>query len=80
MVLFNYRDVKRQVSQIDLRKALCQFIHNYVDYASTKKNKDNDSLSKFENLIFSEIVSDSGMLPSTFDGLDVIAKLVRDNK
>ncbi|MGE4544476.1 MAG: hypothetical protein AB7D06_10260 [Pedobacter sp.] len=80
VILLNHRTVGAQKIQIELRKTLCQFIQSYADYASKIKSKDNQSLEKFENLIFSGILSDPEKLPSTFDGLDQIGELVRKVK
>ena len=38
--------------------------------------KHDISSTKFENLIFSGIISDAENLPSTFDGMDQIGKLL----
>lgn len=78
--LFNYKSVKSQILQLELRKALCRFIQNYVDYSTVVKQKDKDSLAKFENIVFSGIVSDDEKLPSTFDGVEQIANLIKSIK
>ena len=44
------------------------------------KEKDGASLDKFENLIFSSIVSTSEQVPSTFDGLEHITNLIKSAK
>jgi hypothetical protein len=75
--LFNYKSVKSQILQLELRKALCRFIQDYVNYSTVARQKDKDSLSKFENIIFSGIVSSDDKLPSTFDGVDQIANLIK---
>ncbi|HGE6119725.1 hypothetical protein [Vibrio cholerae] len=76
----NYRSTKAQIMQIELRQTLCQFIQSYAEYASEIKSKDTTSLEKFENLIFSGILSDAEKLPSTFDGLEQIGKLLKSVK
>ncbi len=76
VVLFNYRSVTTQLLQINLRVSLCQFIQSYSEYSTKIKQQDAGALEKFESLIFSGITSDSGSLPSTFDGVEQIAKLV----
>lgn len=78
IVLLNYRSVKTQILQIQLRQTLCQFIQNYVDYSKEAKTKDSTALDKFENLIFSNILAESDKLPSTFDGLETLTKLIND--
>jgi hypothetical protein len=80
VLLFNYKSVKSQLLQIDLRKTLCRFIQNYSEYSSDIKKKDGNSLEKFENIIFSGIVTDDGNLPSTFDGVEQIGKLIKAAK
>ncbi|MFK5969500.1 MAG: hypothetical protein QM487_05180 [Candidatus Marithrix sp.] len=80
VLLFNYKSVKSQLLQIELRKTLCRFIQDYSDYSS-KINKENpDALSKFENIIFSGIVMDQDALPSTFDGFEQIVKIMKSIK
>ena len=80
VLLFNFKSVKSQLLQIDLRKTLCRFIQNYSDYSSEIKKQDADSLSKFENIIFSGIVTDDGRLPSTYDGVEQLGNLIKSAK
>lgn len=80
VLLFNYKSVKSQLLQIELRKTLCRFIQHYSEYSSDIKKKDAGSLDRFENIIFSGIVTDDGCLPSTFDGMDQIEKLIKTLK
>jgi len=80
VLLFNYKSVKSQLLQIDLRKTLCRFIQHYSDYSSDIKKQDSESLAKFENIIFSGIVSEEGSLPSSYDGIDQIGKLIKSVK
>lgn len=80
VVLLNYRSVKAQILQIELRQTLCEFIQSYADYSSEIKEKDKEALNKFENLIFSGVLSDPEKLPSTFDGLEQIAALIKNIK
>lgn len=76
VVLANYQSIKKQLLQIELRMTLCQFIQSYTSYAKEMKATDKASLEKFENLIFSGIVMDDQQLPSTFDGIEQISKMV----
>lgn len=78
--LVNYKSVKSQLLQIELRKTLCRFIQSYADYASDIKQKDKELLLKFESIVFSGIVSDDEKLPTTFDGLDKIASFIKSLK
>lgn len=80
VILFNYNAVKSQLLQIELRKTLCQFIQSYVDYSKEMKKDDKESLAKFENIIFSSLVSSDDKLPSTYDGLEQIANLIKSIK
>ena len=77
VLLFNYKSVKSQLLQIDLRKTLCRFIQHYSKYSSEIKKQDSESLEKFENIIFSGIVTQDGNLPSTYDGVEQIGKLIK---
>jgi hypothetical protein len=76
VVLLHFRGVTTQLLQINLRISLCQFIQSYSEYSTKIKKEDAGALEKFESLIFSGITSDSEALPSTFDGVEQIAKLV----
>jgi hypothetical protein len=76
VVLMNFRSVTTQLLQIDLRISLCQFIQSYADYSVKIKKQDPGALDKFENLIFSGLISDSEALPSTFDGVEQFANLI----
>lgn len=76
VVLMQYKGISTQLLQINLRVSLCQFIQNYADYSSKIKKQDPSALEKFENLIFSGIISESESLPSTFDGVEQISKLI----
>ncbi|QHD06318.1 hypothetical protein [Pseudomonas sp. R76] len=76
ITLQNFRSIKAQLLQIDLRMTLCQFINSYVEFASDARKSDKELLNKFEQIIFSGIVSDESVIPSTFDGLEQVAKIV----
>jgi len=80
VLLHNYKSIKSQLLQIDLRRALCRFIQDYADYSSKIKEKNSDSLSRFEAIVFSSIVSDEDKLPSTYDGLEQIGKIIKSIK
>lgn len=77
VVLGQFRSVKAQLLQIDLRISVCQFIESYADYVSNLRTKDSSALSKFEALIFSGLVTEEAGIPSTFDGAEQIASLIR---
>lgn len=80
VVIKHYNSIQTQIMQIELRQSLCQFIQSYADYAKEIKEKNGASLDKFENLIFSSIVSTSEQVPSTFDGLEHITNLFKSAK
>jgi len=75
--LRNAESARAQVLQIELRRTLCRFIQSYSDYSGPLKKENPDALSKFENIVFSGIVSMDEKLPSTFDGVEQIAGLVK---
>lgn len=77
VVLGQFRSVKAQLLQVDLRISLCQFIESYAEYVSKLRKTDSSALEKFEALIFSGLAIDEVGLPSTFDGVDQIASLIR---
>lgn len=76
VALHGYRAVKAQLIQIDLRMALCQFIQGYAEYASEVRKKDSQLLDRFDQLIFSGIVTTEAAIPSTFDGFEQLTSLV----
>jgi hypothetical protein len=59
---------------------LCEFIQSYADYSANIKKQDSSALEKFENLIFSGVVSEPEKLPSTYDGLDQLADFIKSIK
>lgn len=80
VVLTHYNSIQTQIMQIELRQSLCQFIQHYADYAKEIKEKDGASLEKFENLIFSSILSTPDKVPTTFDGLEQLSNLIKNLK
>lgn len=84
------KSIKSQLLQIEQRKALCQFVEKFVEYKqdiSNRADKKLDStvdksdgvknpLEKFEDMIFSSIVMTDTQIPSTFDGMDQLSKLL----
>ncbi|WKA61077.1 hypothetical protein [Pectobacterium aroidearum] len=78
--LTNYTSIKAQTNQIELRKTLCRFIQKYSEYAKEMKANDGNSLEKFESIIFSNIMPSEDKIPSTFDGIEQIAKLIESVK
>lgn len=80
VVLVHFRSIKAQLLQLELRTSLCQFIQSYSTYASEIKQKDASALEKFESLIFSGLIASEENLPSTFDGTEQLAKLIKSIK
>jgi hypothetical protein len=66
-----------QITQIRLRMSLCRFIQSYAEYSGPIKEKNPDALSKFEAVIFSNIVGSVEKLPSTFDGIEQLSALAK---
>lgn len=77
VVLFHFRSIKAQLLQLELRTALCQFIQSYSDYSTNIKKANGAALEKFENLIFSGLLSNEDKLPATFDGADQLIKMFK---
>lgn len=80
IILINHRSIKTQILQLELRQTLCKFIQSYVDYSKKIKVDDASALEKFENLIFSAVLSDSDKIPSTFDGVEQISNFIKSIK
>ncbi|WP_151254158.1 hypothetical protein [Serratia plymuthica] len=80
IALHDYKSIKTQVNQIELRKSLCKFIQNYAQYSAAIKKDDKSALEKFEAIIFSNIAMTDEKLPSTFDGIESIANLIKSAK
>lgn len=76
ILLFNYKSIKAQLLQIDLRIMLCKFIQSYAEYSKEIKEKNPNALEQFEKIIFSAIVTDDSNLPSTYDGIEELSKLI----
>lgn len=76
VLLFNYRAVKSQLMQIELRKALCLFVQDYSEHAKKIKENTPEVFDRFDKLVFSEIMADEGNLPSPHDGVEQITKQI----
>ena len=77
VVLAQFRSVKAQVLQLDLRIALCQFVQSYAEYSVKVKKDDPNVLAKFEAVVFSSLVAENESIPSTFDGAEHITNLIK---
>ena len=80
VVLTHYHSIQTQIMQLELRQSLCQFIQSYAEYAKKIKSDDEDALEKFENLIFSSILSNPDKVPGTFDGVEGLTSLLKELK
>lgn len=65
--------VKHQLLQLNLRHQMCAFAS---DYARNAHDMDKSTLAKFENLVFSELSSDTAVPPSIYDAADAISKVI----
>ena len=70
------RAIQSQMMQLELRMALCQFIHNYAEDSEKLHAKNRAGFEKFENIIFSPLFSSDDKIPTTFDGMEQLAKMV----
>lgn len=77
VVLAQFRSVKAQILQLDLRIALCQFVQSYAEYSVKVKKDDPNALAKFEAVVFSSLVPENEGIPSTFDGAEQLANLIK---
>ena len=78
VTLKHYYSLQIQIMQLDFRYSLCQFIGAYSEYSRKIKEANGGALDKFESLIFSNLLSESDNIPSTFDGLDNLASLINN--
>lgn len=78
--LVGYNSIKAQIIQIELRKNLCRFIQSYAEHSLKLKTDKINHLDKFEDIIFSNIMTTGDKMPSTFDGLEQIATFVSNLK
>lgn len=76
ILLQNYNSTKSQIMQLQMRNAICQFIEPYVQFKEEHKEF-KDSFEKFESQIFSGLAPNDESIPSTFDGIEQLGKLVK---
>ncbi|EOG6119121.1 hypothetical protein ACLF4E_002193 [Cronobacter malonaticus] len=81
VVLSSFNSIKSQLMQIELRKSLCRFIQKYGEYSkeinANSKEGDRNPLAKFEDIIFSNIMASDDKTPSTFDGMEQLASMIK---
>ncbi|MFW2253997.1 hypothetical protein [Klebsiella variicola] len=80
VALSNYNSLRAQIIQLELRKSLIQFIQDYPKHAKEISNGNPDTLKKFEDIIFSNIMTSDDRIPPTFDGVEQIANLIKTIK
>lgn len=87
IVLNRLNTLQTEIVQIELRKSLCQFIQEYAKYAKELREQSSGDdqekvnlLEKFENIIFSNIVSQPEKVPGTFDGLEQLSNFLKEFK
>lgn len=81
VALQNYASAKAQLLQLKLRYELCAFVEGYSEFIEPLRQKSGaDTLSKFENIVFSGISPDPQNVPSQFDGLENVLKLIKAAK
>lgn len=71
-----YRSINAQITQLEMRNALCQFIQAYQDFVEQQgKETDKTGLEKFATLVFSGLAIDPASVPTAFDGIEQLSKL-----
>ncbi|MBC3831872.1 hypothetical protein H8K33_10165 [Undibacterium amnicola] len=79
--LHNFYSIKAQLLQLKLRHSLCAFIEGYAEFIEkSKKSGDAKLFEKFEAMIFSGISPDPQNVPSHFDGIEQISKIIKEFK
>ncbi len=77
IALHSYTNSRSQIMQLQLRNAVCQFIEDYVNFKKNNKEVEG-GFDKFEALVFSGLAPSDDKVPSTFDGLEQLSKLIKD--
>lgn len=77
ILLANYNSAQAQLLQLRMRKSVCQFIQDYISF---KKQNEVGDLEKFDSLIFGNLMPNAEQIPSTFDGLDHLGKIIGEFK
>lgn len=77
LVYKNYMMIGAQITQLEIRIALCQFAKNYKEFVDSTFDK--TPIEKLESLIFSGLSADLSDTPQV-DGLDQIIKIAETFK
>lgn len=80
IVLSTRKEITTQIVQLELRKSLCQFIESYSEKSKEMSATTPKLLEKFETLIFSGLTTDPTNVPTTFDGLEQLANMIKSIK
>lgn len=72
VVLGQFHSVNAQLLQLRMRLAVCRFLESYGEFR--EKNKALP-FEKFDALVFSNLMPNADQVPSTFDGLEGLAKI-----
>jgi hypothetical protein len=79
VILQIHNSTRSQIMQLKMRNAFCQFIEPYIEFKS-KNSANTDSFEKFESFVFSAIAPNDEAIPSTFDGVEQLGKLIKTIK
>ena len=77
IILSNYSAANAQLLQLKMRQSACQFIQDYITF---KKDSNAGDLDKFDSLIFSNLMPSAEQIPSTFEGLEQLGKILGEFK
>lgn len=72
VVLGQFHSVSAQLLQLRMRLAVCRFLESYGEFREKNKALPFD---RFDALVFSNLMPNADQVPSTFDGLDGLAKI-----
>jgi hypothetical protein len=82
IVLNKYNSITDQIVQLETKQAIMQFIESYINYKKDNNIK-HEEMSKFEEIIFSQISPNLKDIPSSPDLvslIDSISKAIRGSK
>lgn len=71
IILRGYNKITTEITQLQNRGMLTNFLPAYAEYA--KNNENNPVLEHFSNFIFKPIISDANDIPKLIDGVKVVA-------
>lgn len=80
IALSTRKEITTQIVQLELRKSLCQFIESYSEKSKEMASATPNLLDKFETLIFSGLTTDPANVPTTFDGFEQLANMIKSFK